>query len=283
MQDRKLHILEEKLFKIMHSKVSDKEKNIALQGCLSEIKECKDTPAPSIDTAELNTDEADTAIIWAAYYGNSLCLDTLIAARANFNKEDLRRDTALSWAVFNQHMACVQQLLEAKADFIIKDHKQRTLLDTLFVNEKIKPEMLALVRYLLEQNVVLNTEIDKAIQFLRESDKNNPDRYIALSILCMHYKEQANVAITAEQYATISAILAETPVPASIKQMNADLFSTIDISLNTAKLFPTVLTQMITKYDNLFFHPQTVFRAVEIKNTPDESKSKDRQMALMKK
>lgn len=285
MQDRKQHPLETQLLDIIQLKASDAEKNIKLKLCLSEMKECKDIPAPRVDVEDETMDEHDTPLQWAAYHGDVLCLESLMNAGARYDKQNTSGDTALHWAMFNQNYDCAELLLDAKANPNIVNDRQHTPLDDLLSNEPKKLQSLSSVRSLIEKGAMPHSKMDALVEFIQTSDLNNEDGYVILSLLTHHHEEyldaHATSPMTDQQYANILDLLKKMPLPPSAKKINEELVSAIDIGIDARRQFPAVLINLIKTYDNPFYHMTAFFKPVELKKTSIDGQS-NTTMASMK-
>ncbi|ORX45842.1 ankyrin [Hesseltinella vesiculosa] len=73
--------------------------------------------------------EQHTALMWAAYNGNDVCVDMLLKHGADIHAIDAARLTSLHWAVAKGNVGCMRLLLErgARVDYV--DEHGRTVLD----------------------------------------------------------------------------------------------------------------------------------------------------------
>ena len=72
--------------------------------------------------ADVNAKDNDdqTALMWAACYGHTACVDVLIKAGADVSAKVNDVLTALMWAARYGHTACVEVLIKAGADVNVK-------------------------------------------------------------------------------------------------------------------------------------------------------------------
>jgi len=72
--------------------------------------------------------KGQTALICAAIYEQTACVERLLEARANLAVRALNGRNALDWAAITGHASCVQLLLDAKADIEAKNSSGMTAL-----------------------------------------------------------------------------------------------------------------------------------------------------------
>ena len=77
-------------------------------------------------TPDVPDSAGHTSLMWAAYQGDSISIDVLLAAGASPNRKDNTGLTCLHWAVVKGNKVCIRKLIDAGADLNARDDKGKT-------------------------------------------------------------------------------------------------------------------------------------------------------------
>jgi hypothetical protein len=87
-----------------------------------------------MDIDSIDTVGGHTPLMWAAYQGDALTVDSLLRFGANINATDNTKLTPLHWAVVKGNKICIRKMLEYGANPDVRDENGKTPLD--FAKEK---------------------------------------------------------------------------------------------------------------------------------------------------
>ncbi len=94
----------------------------------STAKKPVETPEPAAPV-DVTTRDADgrTPLHWAAFYGYTTTVRTMLQQQADVNARDNQQRTPGHWASFKGYMAIVKMLVAAGADVNARDEAGRTM------------------------------------------------------------------------------------------------------------------------------------------------------------
>lgn len=185
--------------------------------------------------------------MWAVHENNIQCVESLVNAKADLNKQDQADNTALTWAIYYNHTESAKLLIEAKADFELP--KKGIALDYAMDIKNIE-----IICLLLCQDVLINNP-ENFVTFLRKQNKDIETTFYLFSLFyeqqsqLRHSNSKKELLLDEKNYNEVKSELDALKYPKELLELlKTQLTSSIDHA--TDYYFPFVLIDLIAQYDN---------------------------------